>query len=172
MKMVDVTKNLKVYTTYGTKNAKPIKPDMVAKMISRAKRPLLVAGSELLKNNRLEKAVELAQKGIPVAATGHSMTGFKDKEGIDAKYINVHFLGSYLCDPDWQGLDGNGPYDLLLFLGHKKYYINQVLSGLKNFSTLKTIAIERHFIQNASMSFGNIKPEDHLKALDEIIAEL
>lgn len=170
--MADVTKNLKVYTTYGPKNAKPAQPAVVAKMIAKAKRPLLVVGAEILKDEKLAKAIEIAKKGIPVAATGHTMKGLKGEDGVDAKYINIHFLGAYLCDPNWQGLDGKGPYDLILFLGHKKYYINQVLSGLKNFSGLKTIAIERHFIQNASMSFGNIKPEVHLEALDELIENL
>jgi acetyl-CoA decarbonylase/synthase complex subunit epsilon len=141
-------------------------------MISKAKRPLLVVGSEILNDEKLAKAIEIAKKGIPVAATGHTAKGFKDTEGIDAKYINIHFLGAYLCDPAWQGLDGKGPYDLILVLGHKKYYINQVLSGLKNFSDLRTIAIERYFIQNASMSFGNITPEVHLEALDELIEDL
>ena len=170
--MADVTKNLKVYTTYGPKSAKPAQPSVVAKMVAKAKRPLLVVGAEILKDEMLAKAIEIAKTGIPVAATGHTMTGLKDAEGVDAKYINIHFLGTYLCDPNWQGLDGEGPYDLILFLGHKKYYVNQVLSGLKNFSNLKTIAIERHFIQNATMSFGNIKPEVHLEALDELIADL
>ncbi len=170
--MADVTKNLKVYTTYGTKSARPIQPSVVAKMISKAKRPLLVVGSEILKDEKLAKAIDIAKKGIPVAATGHTIKDLKDEEGVDAKYINIHFLGTYLCDPNWQGLDGKGSYDLILFLGHKKYYVNQVLSGLKNFSSLRTIAIERHFIQNATMSFGNIKPEIHLEALDELIADL
>ena len=39
-------------------------------------------------------------------------------------------VGFYLTDPDWPGLDGNGNYDTIL-LGHKKYYINQVLSAAR-----------------------------------------
>jgi len=170
--MADVTKNLKVYTTYVPKSANAAKPSVVAKMISKAKRPLLVVGAEILKDEKKDKAIAIAKKGIPVAATGHSMQAFRDETDIDAKYVNVHFLGAYLCDPQWKGLDGEGEYDLILFLGHKKYYLNQVLSGLKNFSKHKTIAIERHFIQNATMSFGNITPEVHLEALDELIDNL
>ncbi len=133
--MVDVTKNLKVYTTYGPKTAKGTKPAIVAKMIEKAKRPLFVVGSEVLEEELLARAKAIAKKGIPVAATGHSIKGFIDEEGVDAKYINIHFLGTFLCDPKWGGLDDNGCYDLIILLGHKKYYINQVLSGLKNFQT-------------------------------------
>jgi acetyl-CoA decarbonylase/synthase complex subunit epsilon len=170
--VVDVTKNLKVYTTYGPKSAKGTKPAIVAKIIAKAKNPLFVVGSEVLEEKLLTRANAIARKGIPVAATGHSIKGFIDKEGVDAKYINIHSLGTFLCDPKWEGLDGNGCYDLIILLGHKKYYINQVLSGLKNFSNLKTINIGRHYTQNATMSFGNIKPEVHMEALDELIDNL
>jgi acetyl-CoA decarbonylase/synthase complex subunit epsilon len=170
--MVDTTKNTLVYTTWGTKTAKPVTPITISKLVSKAKRPLLIAGSELMKDEvLLGKAVEIASKGIPVAATGHSIKGFLDK-GVEAKYHNIHSLTHFLGDANWKGLDGNGGYDLIIFLGHKKYYLNQVLSGLKNFTDLKTIAIERHFMQNASFSFGNLKTEVHIEALDELIENL
>ena len=50
-----------------------------------------------------------------------------------------------------------------------KYYINQVLSGTKNFSDVKSISIDRNYIQNATMSFGNLSKADHIAALDELI---
>ncbi|MCD4703487.1 MAG: CO dehydrogenase/acetyl-CoA synthase complex subunit epsilon [Methanosarcinaceae archaeon] len=169
--MVDVTKNLKVYTTYGPKSAKAIQPNVAAKMMSKAKRPLLVVGAPVLDNGLLERAIKIAKTGIPVAATGHSMTGFVGKD-VDASYINIHSLGTFIGDPNWKGLDGDGQYDLIIVLAHKKYYINQVLSGIKNFTSLRTLSIDRHYLQNASMSFGNLTPEVHLEALDELIENL
>ncbi|TGC07480.1 CO dehydrogenase/acetyl-CoA synthase complex subunit epsilon [Methanolobus halotolerans] len=170
--MVDTTKNTMIYTTWGRKTAKPMNPNVGGKMILKAKRPLLVVGSEIVGNEILtEKTIAIAKKGIQVAATGHSITVFNGKD-VGAKYINVHALAHYLGDKKWSGLDGQGPYDAILFLGHKKYYLDQVLSGLKNFTDLKTIAIERHFMQNATWSFGNLKPEVHLEALDEFIENL
>ncbi|WP_292470373.1 CO dehydrogenase/acetyl-CoA synthase complex subunit epsilon [Methanolobus sp.] len=171
--MVDTTKNTQIYTTWGRNVAKPVNPNVAGKIISKAKRPLLVVGSEILNGDHLlvEKTIAIAKKGIPVAATGHSITALIDKD-IEAKYINVHSLGHFLGDKKWGGLDGQGPYDTILFLGHKKYYLDQVLSGLKNFTDLKTVAIERHFIQNATLSFGNLKQEVHLEALDEFIENL
>ncbi|MBN2110894.1 MAG: CO dehydrogenase/acetyl-CoA synthase complex subunit epsilon [Methanosarcinaceae archaeon] len=169
---VDTTRNTQIYTTWGRKTAKPVKPDVAGKMISKAKRPLMVVGSGIVGDETLtEKTIIIAKKGIPVAATGHSMIVFNGMD-VDAKYINVHALAHYLGDAKWKGLDNQGPYDTIFFLGHKKYYLEQVLSGLKNFTDLKTISIERHFMQNATLSFGNLRTEVHLEALDEFIENL
>lgn len=167
--MVDTTKNTKLFTSYGVTTSKTTTPEIAAKLISKAKRPLLVVGTKVLDPELLDRAVKIAQKAnIPIAATGSSMPGFVGKD-VDAKYINLHQLGFYVTDPNWPGLDGNGTYDTLIVLGHIKYYINQVLSGTKNFSTVKAIAIERNYIQNATMSFGNLSKADHYAALDELI---
>ena len=143
--MVDVIKNTEAHCTYGCKSSKGIQPNVAGKMISKAKRPLLVLGSQVLKDEEvLKRAIEIAKKAnIPIAATGHSISGLLDS-GVDAKYINVHFLGAFLCDKNWTGLDGKGQYDTIIVLGHFKYYINQVLSGLKSFSDHKSSSIERH----------------------------
>ena len=170
--MVDTTKNTKLFTTYGVTTAKATTPEVAAKLISKAKKPLLVVGTKILDPELLDRAVKIAQKAnIPIAATGSSMPGFVDKD-VDAKYINLHQLGFYVTDSNWPGLDGNGTYDTLIVLGHIKYYINQVLSAAKNFSNLKTIAIERGYIQNSTMSFGNLSKADHIAALDELINAL
>ena len=99
------------------------------------------------------------------------MPGFVGKD-VNAKYINVHALGFYLTDPNWPGLDGKGNYDTIIILGFKKYYINQVLSAVKNFSDVKSISIGKDYVQNATMSFGNLSKEDHIAALDEVITLL
>jgi anaerobic carbon-monoxide dehydrogenase, CODH/ACS complex subunit epsilon len=171
--MVDVIKNTQMHCTYGCKTSKAIQPNVAGKMISKAKRPLFVVGSQILKDEELlKRTIEIAKKAdIPVAATGHSMKGFVGTD-VDAKYINIHALATYLCDPDWTGLDGKGQYSTIISLGHYKYYINQVYSGLKNFSNLKTISIDKYYLQNATMSFGNITPEILLEALDELIENL
>ena len=170
--MVDTTKNTKLFTTYGVTTSKATTPEVAAKLISKAKRPLIVVGTKILDPELLARVVKISQKTkIPIAATGSSMPGFVDKD-VDAKYINLHQLGFYVTDENWPGLDGNGTYDTLIVLGHIKYYINQVLSGTKNFSKVKAIAIDRNYIQNATMSFGNLSKADHYAALDELIEAL
>ena len=170
--MVDTTRNTKLFTTYGVKTSRAISTEVAAKLISKAKRPLLVVGTLSLSPEVLDRAVKIAKaKNIPIAATGSSMPGFVGKD-VDAKYINVHALGFYLTDPNWPGLDGKGNYDTIITLGFKKYYINQVLSAVKNFSDVKSISIGKDYVQNATMSFGNLSKEDHLAALDEVITLL
>jgi anaerobic carbon-monoxide dehydrogenase, CODH/ACS complex subunit epsilon len=167
--MVDTTKNTKLFTTYGVKTSRAISTEVAAKLISKAKRPLLVVGTLALNAEVLDRAVKIAKaKNLPIAATGSSMLALVGKD-VNAKYINVHQLGFYLTDPNWPGLDGNGNYDTIIFLGFKKYYINQVLSAVKNFSDVKSISIGKDYVQNATMSFGNLSREDHVAALDEII---
>ena len=167
--MVDTTKNTKLFTTYCVKTSKAITTEVAAKLISKAKNPLLVVGTGVLDPDILDRAVKIAKaKNIPIAATGTSMPGFVNKD-VQAKYINLHQLGFYLTDHNWPGLYGSGTYDTIILLGHKKYYINQVLSATKNFSNVKAISIDKHYIQNATMSFGNLSREDHIAALDEII---
>jgi acetyl-CoA decarbonylase/synthase complex subunit epsilon len=167
--MVDTTKNTKLFTTYGVKTSRAISTEVASKLISKAKRPLLVVGTLALNAEVLDRAVKIAKaKNLPIAATGSSMLALVGKD-VNAKYINVHQLGFYLTDPNWPGLDGNGNYDTIIFLGFKKYYINQVLSAVKNFSDVKSISIGKDYVQNATMSFGNLSKEDHIAALDEII---
>ncbi len=170
--MVDTTKNTKLFTSYGVKTSKAITTEVAGKLISKAKRPLLVVGTLSLNPEVLDRAIQIAKaKNIQIAATGSSMPGFVGKD-VNAKYINAHALGFYLTDPNWPGLDGNGTYDTIIFLGFKKYYINQVLSAVKNFSDVKSISISKDYVQNATMSFGNLSKEDHIAALDEVITLL
>ena len=170
--MVDTTRNTKLFTSYGVKTSKAISTEVAGKLISKAKRPLLVVGTAALNPEVLDRAIKIAKaKNIQIAATGSSMPGFVGKD-VNAKYINVHALGFYLTDPNWPGLDGNGNYDTIITLGFKKYYINQVLSAVKNFSDVKSISIGKDYVQNATMSFGNLSKEDHIAALDEVITLL
>ena len=108
--MVDTTKNTKLFTTYGVTTAKATTPEIAAKLISKAKRPLIVVGTKILDPELLARVVKIAQKtNIPIAATGSSMPGFVDKD-VNAKYINLHQLG-FLCNrrKRGQGLMAMGP---------------------------------------------------------------
>ncbi len=78
--MVDTTKNTKLFTSYGVKTSKAITTEVASKLISKAKRPLLVVGTGVLDPEVLDRAVKIAKsKNIPIAATGSSMPGFVAK---------------------------------------------------------------------------------------------
>ncbi|MBU4373215.1 MAG: CO dehydrogenase/acetyl-CoA synthase complex subunit epsilon [Euryarchaeota archaeon] len=155
----------------GPKMARAVMPSVSGKMLARAKRPLLIVGSQIHNGEVLSRVIAIGKKGIPIAAVGNSYKSLADK-GLDAYYINMHALASYLCDPSWQGLDGKGGYDVVAFFGITYYYASQAISALKNFSKIKVISIDKYYHPNADMSFGNLKDDVFIAALDEVIAEL
>lgn len=155
----------------GPKMARAVMPAVSGKMLAKAKRPLLIVGSQVHDKEVLARAVAMGETGIQIAAVGNAYTSLGDK-GLDVHYENLHALASYLCDPDWQGFDGKGGYDVVVFFGLTYYYVSQAISALKNFSKIKIISIDKYYHPNADMSFGNLKKDVHIAALDEVIAEL
>ena len=173
-KVIDTTRQAVPFNTGnipGPKMAKAVMPAVPGKMLARAKRPLLIVGSEVHDIDVLARAITIGQTGIQIAAVGNSYTSMGDK-GLDVHYINMHALASYLCDPNWKGLDGKGNYDLVVFFGITYYYASQAISALKNFSNIKVISIDKYYHPNADMSFGNLKDDVFIAALDEVIKEL
>ncbi len=173
-KVIDTTRQAVPFDTGnipGPKMAKAVMPAVPGKMLARAKRPLLIVGSEVHDADVLARAVAIGKAGVQIAAVGNAYTSLGDK-GLDVHYANMHALASYICDPEWRGLDGKGNYDLVVFFGITYYYASQAISALKNFSNIKVISIDRYYHPNASMSFGNLRDDLFLAALDEVIKEL
>ena len=173
-KIIDTTRQAFPFNTGnipGPKMARAVMPAVPGKMLAKAKRPLLIVGSEIHDRDMLAKAVAIGQAGIQIAAVGNAFRSIGDK-GLDVHYANMHALASYLCDPNWKGLDGKGNYDLVVFFGITYYYASQAISALKNFSNIKVISIDRYYHPNADMSFGNLKDDVFLDALDEVIAQI
>ena len=173
-KIIDTTRQAVPFDTGnipGPKMAKAVLPAVAGKMLARAKRPLLIVGSQVHDEEVLARAVAIGNCGIQMAAVGNACTSLGDK-GLDVHYANMHALASYLCDPNWRGFDGKGGYDLVVFFGLTYYYASQAVSALKNFSSIKVISIDKYYHPNADMSFGNLKNDVFIAALDEVIKEL
>ncbi len=173
-KIIDTTRQAVPFDTGnipGPKMARATMPAVSGKMLARAKRPLLIVGSQVHDEDVLARAVAIGKTGVQIAAVGNAYMSLGDK-GLDVHYANMHALASYLCDPAWKGFDGKGNYDLVVFFGITYYYASQAISALKNFSKIKVISIDKYYHPNAYMSFGNLKNDVFLAALDEVIAEL
>lgn len=171
-KVIDTTRGAVPFETAnipGPKMARAVMPAVAGKVLAKSKRPLLIVGSRL-GDGALERAVSLSRK-MSVAAVGNSSRVLVPK-GVDAPYINLHALALYLCDPEWKGLDGKGGYDTIALLGLTYYYASQAISAVKNFTRIKIISIDRYYHPNADFSFGNLKDDVFLAALDEVIAQL
>jgi acetyl-CoA decarbonylase/synthase complex subunit epsilon len=173
-KTVDTTKRAVPFdkaNVPGPKMAKPVKADLAGKIISKAKRPLLIVGTPGADTGLPEIIKTFNSKSIPVAATGSCLKALKQAD-VEATYVNLHALVSYLKDPKWKGFDGNGNYDTAIFIGHTYYYASQLMSTLKNFTTVKVISIDRHYHPNAQLSFGNLNDDDFRTALKIVAAQL
>lgn len=153
-----------------------LKPEIIAAMIKKSKRPILLVGSKALENDGfgIEFAIKLAEKTkIPIVATAHMFNEFKKKGFQPTSCLSLMNIASRLNDPEWKGLDGLGNYDLVLFLGFDYYLAWTILSGLKHFAThLKTVSIDRYYQPHANWSLVNITIEDWKKFLNEVLNRL
>ncbi|MEM3626634.1 MAG: CO dehydrogenase/acetyl-CoA synthase complex subunit epsilon [Candidatus Bathyarchaeia archaeon] len=164
----------------GPKKASVVtKPEVVAAMIKRAKRPLLIVGhkaaeTELEGKKLIDYMIELAEKAdIQVVATAHMINEFLSRGYQPAGWMPAVDIGNRLTDPDWMGLDGRGPYDLALFVGLPYYMEWTILSGLKHFApNLKTITLDNFYQPHASWSFSNISTKDLINNLKVIIEKV
>ncbi len=155
----------------GPKMARAMMPAVAGKRLAKAKRPLLIVGSHIHGEEELKRVVAFGCRGIQIAAVGNAYKSLWDK-GLNVYYANMHALVSYLCDPDWPGFDGKGGYDLVAFFGITYYYASQTLSVLKNFSNIKVISLDKYYHPNAYISFGNLKKDVFIAALDEVMHQL
>lgn len=178
MKPVAAVKPWDVANIPGPVMAMPLDPKIAVAMIKRARRPLLIVGSriteiELNGKKLVDYVVQLGKKGIHVIATAH-VVGELMKHGCkpDA-WMPLANIIDRLRDKDWVGVDGKGPYDLLIFMGIHYYFESQMLSTIKNFSPqTKTISLDREFQPNANFSFPNPNEKLWKEHLENIMTML
>lgn len=164
----------------GPKNANIFpNADVAANMIIKAKRPLLVVGSESVEmetrdGDLIDSAIRaMKNPKLSVVATAHMVGSFKKRGVNKAHSMSLFVLGKYLSDPDWMGFDGEGPYDLIVFAGFP-YYMEWLLeSGLKNFAMkVRTVSLDRTYQPNAQWSLGWMPEPDWQDSIETIISRL
>lgn len=164
----------------GPKKALVItKPEVVVAMIKRAKRPILVVGHKAVETSLEDKKlidymIELSRKAhVPIVATAHIVGEFLKRGYQPAGWMPAVDIANRLADPNWNGLDGGGAYDLALFAGFPYYMEWTILSGLKHFApNLKTITLDNMYQPHASWSFPNVKVKEWIENLKVIIERL
>ena len=160
----------------GQETGRIVSAEVAAALISASHRPLLVVGSEVMRDEFfVEKAIEMGEKGVAIAATGKSIRGFMRKGYKKVQYFNLHDITNRLRDPNWGGIDGNGNHDTVIFFGILYYYASQMLSCLKNFALnpmIRTISIDRYYHPNARFTFPNIESDEEYKKMIEKVVEL
>lgn len=164
----------------GPKKALVItKPEIVSALIKRAKNPILIVGHEAtevdLKNGKpIDYMISMARIAkIPVVATAHIQGEFL-KRGFEVDaWMPAVDIANRLTDPEWKGINGNGPHDVALFMGIPYYMEWLILSGLKHFSSgLRTVSLDMHYQPHASWSFPNLSIKDWEGNLEVIVKDL
>jgi len=116
--------------TGGTTKSIPVMPDAASRIINNSKRPVIAVGAALndLGDDLVDRVIKFHEKGIPVAATAHSV-GFFEKKGVrDVYEVGIVELTNILTDPEWEGVDGNGLPDLVIVIGIHLDLTNQTIS--------------------------------------------
>ena len=165
----------------GPKKAHVImKPAVVAAMIRRAKRPVLIVGhkaveTEVGAKTAIDVAIDLAKAAdIPVVTTAHIVGEFITRGFHPTAWISAVDIGNRLRDPEWEGVDGVGQYDLAVFMWLPYYMQWLILSGLKHdaYKHLTTVSVDRFYQPHATWSFPNMELEEWNRNLEEVIRKL
>ncbi len=143
--------------------AKLISPDMLAKMIRRAERPVLVTGGKLLEDEILvDLAAEIATRGkMEVIATGGSSKPLIERlveKGVKVKTSTLHHFTQMV-------LDGLYNKRLLVFLGFEPYLLSRMLSSIRHFSKAITVSVDTYYQPHARLSFPNCENYGLLETL-------
>lgn len=153
----------------GPKQALLVTAETAELMIKKAKRPLFILGPLVKEEPISSFATNIALKWkLPVVTTADAYKTFNEK-GLNPTAYGVVEIINLLKDPQWQGVNGEGPHDLVIFLGCIYYIGSQGLSSLKHFAPhLKTLTICKFFHSNADASFPNMKDEEWFKFLEKL----
>ena len=139
----------------GPHFGKVASPGVIAMAMKRARRPVLIIGSDV---TRLDRIGELAKKlDIPAVATAHIAGTMREQGIIPDRTMGVIEITNLLKSPLWNGVRGEGQHDLAIFAGVKYYLEAQMLSTLKNFAPhVTTISLSAGYQPNADLSVSNI----------------
>ena len=153
----------------GPKQALLVTPETAELMMKKAKRPLFVLGPLVKDEPLCSFATRIAEKWkLPVVTTADAYKVFNEK-GLNPTAYGVVEIINLLKDPEWQGVKGEGPHDLVIFMGCIYYIGSQGLSSLKHFAPhLKTLTICKFFHSNADASFPNMKDDEWFKYLEKL----
>jgi anaerobic carbon-monoxide dehydrogenase, CODH/ACS complex subunit epsilon len=150
-----------------------IDSDVASRIIRRSKRPILLVGAAFLESGEelVNWAVRLSQTGIPVVATSHSAKAFLGK-GVVTASLSVSDAVNLFKDEAWEGFDGKGNYDLVLFLGIEYWLLSQMASTLKNFAQIESINLTRFTQPNTTYSFPNLSEPLWWEYLEDLVQRL
>jgi len=164
----------------GTRRANVLtSSDDALKIMKRAKRSLLIVGHKSAEGNKetekpITYIIRLAKAShIPVLATAHTVLEFNKRGFPTSGSMPAVDIANRLRDQSWLGLDGKGPYDLVIMTGIPYHMEWLLFAGLKHSTkNLVLISLDRFYQPHADWSFANISTEKWQENLNEMITKL
>jgi acetyl-CoA decarbonylase/synthase complex subunit epsilon len=145
-------------------------PALIALAIKKAKRPVLITGSDA-QLNWISEFIKTTN--MPVVSTASAGALLRQHDIEPERDTGLIEIVNLLKTPQWKGIRGEGPHDLAIFTGITNYLENQMLSTLKNFAPhLTTISLSRGFQPNADISLANLSREEYENHLTQITKAL
>ncbi|MEM1756447.1 MAG: CO dehydrogenase/acetyl-CoA synthase complex subunit epsilon, partial [Candidatus Bathyarchaeia archaeon] len=164
----------------STKKARVINTVNVAvELFQKANRPILVVGSTVAEiefngKKMIDYVVELAYAAkIPVVATAHVVREFLNRNFKPAAVMSLMEIGSRIVDRNWEGIDGNGYHDMVIFIGLPYYMSYEILSALKNFATkIETVNLDNMYNPQATWSLPNLNEKEWFNFIISITSKI
>ncbi|MCP8321098.1 MAG: CO dehydrogenase/acetyl-CoA synthase complex subunit epsilon, partial [archaeon] len=93
----------------------------------------------------------------PLVVSPSLFKNFMRFKNVKVVCMGIEDLVNRLKEKEWEGFDGKGNYDSVIFIGGVYYFQSLMLSTLKHFAPhLKTFSIDRFYHPNAEFSFENM----------------
>ena len=154
------------------------KPVVAAKLLKRAKSPVLVVGHEAAGGEGsgiLDPIARIAKAtGAPVVATG-GVSGVLGRKGLkDPLVLSAMEAGDRLLDPAWRPAPDRDPPDYAFILGVPFAIASVIEAGLASFARdhLKIVSLDRLYHPHCDLSLPNQSREEWEKNLEAIAREV
>jgi len=141
-------------------------------LIKDAKNPMIVTGA---KSNDciIEQAMKLSDKlGIHIAATGNTIADFRGKDFKRCSKEWIAEVTNFMIQPEWQGYDGKGKPDMIIFAGYLSSVLDRFLATLRAFTSCKTLTLDNKYMANATFSLSPLSLNDWETKLKDAIEQI
>ena len=154
------------------------KPVVAAKLLKKAKSPVIVVGHEVAARDgasHVGSIVRIAKAAdAPVIATGGISAGLSRAGLKPAHVLSAMEAGDRLLDPAWQPAPGREPPDFAFILGVPFPIAAVIEAGLASFARdhLKIVSLDRLYHPHCDLSLPNETQEEWEKTMGAIAGEV
>jgi CO dehydrogenase/acetyl-CoA synthase complex epsilon subunit len=154
------------------------KPTVAAKLLKRAKSPVIVVGHEAAAGEGpgiLKEVVRIAKAiDAPLVATGGVAAELLKKDFSSPMIMSAMEAGDRLLDPAWKPASGREPPDFAFLLGIPYPIASVIEAGLASFARdhLKIVSLDRLYHPHCDLSLPNQTRKEWEATLGAIAREV